>query len=290
MTTTYISNRIARSLASRAKKYCTSLRAGVKTVRSQLRKARRPQFFIFILGCQRSGTTLLERIFRQDMNSAVFGEFSELSIDAQRTVWRPLDEIKRIFDNQKYEYAVARPLFESDRAAEIVAYFRPSVAVWVYRDFRYVVNSMLNKWQGEFFNISRKVEADSSNRWRLEETYQDIKREAIELNGWDNSIKELYALYWLRRNQILFEESLSTNHQVLILDYTMLVSRPKACIDKIIKSAGGRGVWNGFATDAKPENATKQINVSLSAPVATRCEELMVRLNELGQRDFGGIC
>lgn len=290
MTITYISRRIVRSLTYRVKKYRTSLRSGVKTARSQFRQKTRPQFFVFILGCQRSGTTLLERIFRHDFNSAVFGEFCELAIDSQRTVWKPLGEVKQILDVQNFDYAVARPLFESDRAAEIIAFFQPSAAVWVFRDFRYVVNSMINKWGAEFFNISRRVEANENDIWRLETLYQDIKKEAMDLTGADNRIEDLYALYWLKRNQIVFDESLKTNRRVLVLDYVKLVSEPKQCVDKIIRTAGGSGVWDGFVTDADRKNATKKIAIELSANIETKCDQMIARLNEIGQRDFGAVC
>jgi len=143
--------RISCSIAARKQTYQRKTWAWIKRSRLKFWHLGRAKYKIWILGCQRSGTTLLERIFRSDLDSVVFGEFSELTIDAKKTVWKSFQGVEDTINAQNSRYAVARPLFESDRAAEILHAFPDSIAVWVFRDPRYVVNSMINKWGEDFF-------------------------------------------------------------------------------------------------------------------------------------------
>src|SRR5262245_46083021 len=64
------------------------------------RAADRPKV-LFIVGCQRSGTTLMTRLFDADFDCRVFEEHSELASDAADAGIRlkPLPEVAAIINN-----------------------------------------------------------------------------------------------------------------------------------------------------------------------------------------------
>lgn len=278
--------KIPKSLAARKKTYQRNIWATLKHFRKKYLRLGNPAYYIWIFGCQRSGTTLLERIFRSDLDSAVFGEFSELAILPKRTVLKDLPEVGIALGSCNARYAVVRPLFESDRAAEILNHFPQSIAVWMIRDPRYVVNSMINKWGDNFFEISRSVEAGSDGKWRLERLYESIKTEAKQITGGKESIEDIYALYWYRRNLSIYEAGLNENARILFLNYDQLVNEPKKCIDRIIKQAQGKGVWRYFYTDASPVSMSRNIILTMSPEVEKRCYRLYAELCDLNNRDF----
>ena len=278
--------RIPRSLAIRKKTYSVRAWAALKHQRKRLKDLGNPQFYIWILGCQRSGTTLLERIFRQDLDSEVFGEFSRLTLGPDKTSLKPFKEVRKKLEGSNAHYCVIRPLFESDRAQEILDFFQPSVAVWMFREPLFVVNSMLNKWGDQFFNISRCVETGLDGKWRLESLYQDIKDEAKQLALNNGNIHDLYALYWLKRNEIVLQPGFQLNKSILLLDYGRLVREPRKWVDTIMKRAGNRGVWKYFSTDAHQGSMNRQINLRLSPEIQERCNALYDKLCTLGKRDF----
>jgi hypothetical protein len=274
--------RIRRSIRARRKTYSNRLRARYKIIRKSYKKLGNPAHYIWIMGCQRSGTTHLERIFRSDLNSEVFGEFSELSISPEVTVWKPLPEIDETLSFCNARYAVARPLFESDRAHEIMEFFPRSSTVWLYRDYYDVVDSMINKWGDKFFKISQKCESDENGSWRFGTVLQQIEKEA----GLDATIQDKYALYWLIRNEIIFSDTLVMNPRLLCLNYKQLVTNPKYCIDVIMKRSGLTTVWRGFKTDSHTKSLNKNISFSISPELSGRCQAMLTRLQQLSKDHF----
>jgi hypothetical protein len=275
--------KVYRSFMGRKKTYKTKAWAFVKQWRMKYLTVGKPEFLLLILGCQRSGTTLLERIFRTDLDAVVFGEYCELTIASDRTVWQPLDRVKAKIEGCNAKYSVAKPLFESDRACELLEFFPTALVLWVFREPPLVVNSMKNKWGNDFFEISRRVESDQQGNWRGESLFEEIERETA---GRNPSIDERYALFWKKRNEIAFAAELGQNDRVLFLNYETLVKHPEQCIEIIMKKAGGAGVWRFFSTDANQDSLRKSHSLSISDETLGECAILFGKLNELSFRDF----
>ena len=116
---------------------------------------------------------------------------------------------------------------------------------------------MINKWGDRFFETSRRVESDINGNWRLEGLYESIKAEAKEKTGTDNNIEDLYALYWLKRNEIIDKQC----KKILFLNYSKLVTAPKHCVEIIMNHAGASGVWKYFRTDAHTSSLRRNITI-----------------------------
>jgi hypothetical protein len=266
--------RILKSFRGRRKVYLSKKSQKLKDAYQKNNDLGNPMFVIWIFGCQRSGTTLMERMFRNDLRSVVFGEFSQLTISPDRSVLLPLIKVKKKLSSQKARYAVVRPLFESDRARELLDSVPSSTAVWLFRDYKQVVTSMLNKWGADFFEISEKVESDNNGNWRLQHIIDEIKN---KVNCTEN-IPDLYSLYWYKRNRIFFEEDLEPK-RVLCLNYTQLVNHPSYCMETILNNAGDH-LWNNFSTDVNTDSASKIVSISISKDIAKKCDELYEKLVE----------
>lgn len=241
-----------------------------------------PQAVIWIFGCQRSGTTFLERIFRQDLNSVVFGEFSQLTIDPNRTVLSDSNSIRKIIQAQNAKYAVVRPLFESDRAMELLDLFPNSVGVWLFRDCPHVVDSMLRKWGSRFFEISKRNESDEDDNWRLEEKVRSIQSQARQIAA-DDPLADVYARYWLLRNQIPFDLSLITDKRFLFIDYSQLVSDPETSAKRILQRVGVNELWKRFKTDAQISRIDRPVKPEISDEALRQSEQLFQKLAKLAQ-------
>jgi hypothetical protein len=269
----HLTSRVDHSLRSRYKKFLVDQRARLKHYRARFMILGSPRAVIWIFGCQRSGTTFLENTFRHDLDSAVFGEFSPLTIDPRKTVLSDLDAVFHIVQSQNARYAVIRPLFESDRAIELLNLFPGSVGIWLYRDCPHVVDSMIRKWEGRFFEISRRVESDSQGIWRLEEMTRSIEEEARRAVDGDPTA-EIYARYWLARNRIPFTASLAHDPRMKFLSYRDLILEPGSSIESIMRKAGFPGVWKDFKLDVRTSSLDKPVRQPISGDTLARCEEL----------------
>ncbi|MBH07771.1 MAG: hypothetical protein CMP71_01550 [Flavobacteriales bacterium] len=202
----------------------------IKKLRVRFFKIGPPKKIIWIFGCQRSGTTFLQKIFEKDLNSKVHGEFSILTIGENKTMLKDKLEIKKIIENQNGKYIVIRSLFESDNAIELLDIFSNSIGVWVFRKSEEVVNSMIEKWNSKFFDISKKVESDLNGDWRIK---KDLK---FILDKFDeNNLAESYGKYWALRNSIAIDKKYFDDDRFVFIDYESLSKKPKNEVSRIFK-------------------------------------------------------
>src|SRR6266567_7917084 len=69
---------------------------------------------VLILGCQRSGTTLMLDLFREDLRTATFSELSVLSGRGEGGIrLRPLPEVRAHVERLRAPVAVLKPIVES---------------------------------------------------------------------------------------------------------------------------------------------------------------------------------
>src|SRR5215208_4031686 len=95
-----------------------------------------PRSILFIVGCQRSGTSIMQIVFRHDMNTRIFGEFSELSSNDRKSGIRlnSLELVEKEFTKVKAPFIVTKPLVESQNIRQLLDYFHNSKAVWLFRN------------------------------------------------------------------------------------------------------------------------------------------------------------
>jgi hypothetical protein len=243
----------------------------------------RPKATVFIFGCQRSGTTHLERLFRSDPRSVVFGEFSPLSIAPDKTVWPPLDDLRRRIQTSEGGYAVVRSLLASHRAGEALDSLPGARAVWVFRDPEEVVASMLRKWRGGFEAISRRVESDADGRWELEQLWNGLHAKVAVLSeapaGSEGRLRDLYAIYWHARNASYFAQGFENDARIRLLDYRTLLERPAVSVGALTEAIGVGAASVSFPLKTERIHA-KSTGRSryLSPEVKVMCDALIERL------------
>lgn len=246
-----------------------------------------PEATLFIFGCQRSGTTHLERLLRADPRSVVFGEFSTLSIDPEKTVWLPLPELRHRLETAGGDYAVARSLLASHRAAETLDAVPGSRAVWMFRRADEVVSSMLRKWKGGFEEISRRVESDAAGKWELAPLWQALHKKVAEIStadpGSEARLRDLYGLYWHARNAAFFDLGLENEPRIRLLDYQTLLTRPSESVRDLTGAIGIGPPQFAFPLKTGRVNPRMPKPDFFSPPVRSLCDTLHARLSAVEQ-------
>lgn len=237
---------------------------------------------LFIIGCQRSGTTLMTDIFERDFATRVYGEYSKLSSHnrSRKIRLKPLHLVKEEIDKAKVPLVVVKPLVETQNTLKLLSYFDNSKALWMYRDYRAVALSRLQHWgMRNGINGLRAIVQNAPHNWRSENVSEQTRQIALnhfseEMNPYDAA-----ALFWLARNRLFFELNLDNHPDVMMCKYEDLVTRPKKIMRDLYKFVGCEYPSDEILADVHAESKQKSQSIELCPEVDQLCRELFKKLD-----------
>jgi hypothetical protein len=237
---------------------------------------------LIILGCQRSGTSLIYWIFERDLNTKIYREKSRLnSRDPKGLRLNPYHVVLREFSRYRRKLIVFKPLAESQNANTLLSRISKSRILWMYRHYNDVAASNLKAF-GRYNGIADllPIVQNQKNNWRCQnmssKTQSIIRRNfSSKMNPFDAA-----ALFWYTRNQLFFEKKLDLHDDVLLCRYEDLVKCPETVMKIIYCFVGCRYPGNRIIKGIHSESVGKGRSVSLSPHIADLCEELLSRLNK----------
>lgn len=244
------------------------------------------QQILMIIGCQRSGTSLINRIFARDFNISVYRESSRLSSnDSTQTGHFKLrlnsfQALESDLVKDKSPTIVLKPLVETQNILRLLDYFPQSKALWMYRGYKDVVNSFLNKFS---LNVGiRNIKAivdGNTGFWYSESIPHPVRSTLIEFYRDDIQPADAIALFWYVRNSFFFELELHLNPRVMMCKYEHMVSYPNQFINYIYSFLGKRfrprNTWeiNSYSVD-------KGKSLDLSGDIQDLCDGLLCKLDQ----------
>src|SRR5688572_17488650 len=234
---------------------------------------------LFILGCQRSGTTLMQQIFDADLDAKVYGEFSDITLTARtpNLRLRPLAEVKSIIERTAARLVVAKPIAETQNALQLLECFPGAKALFLYRHYASVASSNLKLFvRLNGINNLRPILDDEPGDWRSENVPADVR--ALEAKHFraDMNPHDAAALFWYVRNRFYFDLGLDRNPAVLALRYEDLLRDPAGTIDAIYGFVGAPPSRRGVAL-VRPERGNR--GIELSAAIEELCTGMLRRLD-----------
>lgn len=238
---------------------------------------------LFIIGCQRSGTTLLTEIFENDIKVKVYGESSKLSsIDKYKLKLDSLILVKREIDKNNVRNIVCKPLVETQNIEKLLNYFNDSKGLWVYRDYKDVASSNLNKFGiRNGINNLRAVINKESNNWRSELVSLNTLNVVRKYYSEDMIPHDAAALFWYVRNVLFFELNLQENKRIRMCKYNDFVIDPLRHMKDIYSFTKFEFNNENITSKAKVHSLSigKGQKVMLSHEINALCENLMNRLD-----------
>jgi hypothetical protein len=244
---------------------------------------------IFINGCQRSGSTLLGRIFNRDYRTSVFEEKSSITSDDK--IELRLNEYSKVlneFNLKKGSIIVAKPLVESQNLLELLTYFPNSYSVWIYRDYKDVALSNEVKFgTHNGFDDLNFILKQHNNNWRYEktskETFNLIKKYS------QSSITNLDAccLFWYSRNIHFIEKEYNLNKRILLLNYNNLIQHPEQSLKRIYDLIEAQPPKNNLIKDVKSGSIGKAKDIIIHQEINTICNNLYTKLSAMENERSG---
>lgn len=244
---------------------------------------------LFILGSQRSGTSILSSVLGELSECRHFPETNALinsndKMESGQSIrLKDFDEVSMIFDSTDInkKLIVAKPLVESQNALKMLNYFDDLSILWVYRNYLDVVASNIKKWERpkaeEYF---RPILNKSQGNWRSENLTNNCYKTFYDFYDPEMTSADATALFWLIRNLLFFEQNLESNSNVELVNYEKLVSENgylqnklnKLEIDLLIKEEKHK---------FNQKSIEKGSGIILNKELATACEDIYVKLRNM---------
>jgi hypothetical protein len=239
---------------------------------------------LFIVGCQRSGTSLMNRVFTKDLNISVYRERSQLSSkDPKRIRLNLYKEVDKEFQKNKASYIIVKPLVETQNILQLLEYFSNSKALWMYRNYKDFVQSHMRRFHTNVGIDSLKaiVEREPGN-WRSESVSEYVYTLVDKYYKEDMNPHDASALFWLSRNQLFFDLSLDTNPHIFMCRYEDLVQYPERMVQEIYKFMGAKlPNRKNLLREINTFSLGKGSTIMLSPDIEEICQSLLKRMNSV---------
>lgn len=236
---------------------------------------------LFIIGCQRSGTTLMLKIFENDVNTKAYKELSRLSSkDKHKLRLNPLPLVKKDIQKVKPGFIILKPLVESQNILELLQYFTASKALWMYRNYKDVALSNL-----KLFGIKNGINdlrpiVENEENWVSEKASKQVREVILHYFSENMNPYDAAVLFWYARNSLYFELGLDQNKDVLICKYEDLVKFPDRVIKTIYKNLNQSYPGDKIYKEIYATSLQKGEDVKLSEEIDLLAQELLDKLNK----------
>jgi hypothetical protein len=236
---------------------------------------------LLVLGCQRSGTTLMTEFFEADPHAKVYPEHSSLSAQdrSDRLRLASLDRVAAALHGSRFDRIVLKPLVESQRATELLDAIEGARALWMFRDWRDVARSNLARFgRGNGVRNLRFIFERYKDDWRAEALPDEVVQVVIDAFSEEMRPYDAAALFWWVRNQHFFLQELGRDPRVRMCRYEDLVSDPAEEMRRIYTFMGERLPGDlGFARVSKGSLGLGS-EIDVSPEIAELCDEMQRRL------------
>jgi len=180
---------------------------------------------IFVLGNQRSGTSMLMRVFHRHTNTLVFDEHRNNPAFENYCI-RSTAEIQSLIERARFPIVSFKPICDSHLVGELNSAFPSARIIWIYRNYADVSYSTLRKFENPTRAIRLVCTNQTGGGWFQDGVSPQISKVLKKVYQPDMSDTDLTCLVWWARNQILIESGLIGAQNVIILKYEALVSQP----------------------------------------------------------------
>lgn len=234
---------------------------------------------VSIVGCPRSGTTMLLNVLERDRRSRVYHEWDSRLFDSSLRLREP-EVVSRTFRQDRNHLVITKPLLDSQWTDRFLQTYQQAHAVWIYRHYSATAQSNLGFFgQANGKRNLRSILRGDDGDWRTERMSPETRDTIRSLAGPESSDEDAAALFWFARNSYYFDQQLNAEPRAFLCKYENIVENPVDSIGAIYDAIGvsrpSPGVTSGIH-----RNAGRGSGIRLSESVESACQELWLRLED----------
>ena len=276
------------AILDRTRLVARRLRTDVAHAARELRRWRAgdtpgPDSVLVVLGCQRSGTTLMTEILAADPDAKVYPEHSSLSASDRQSHLRlgSYATVARRIAKSRHPLVVLKPLVESQHAGTLLDAIPGARGLWMFRHYADVTRSNLARF-GRHNGIRnlRSIAQRREHDWRSEAVSEEVAQVVSRFFSETMNPYDAAAIFWWARNALFFEQRLGDREDVRTCRYEELVADPEGVMRGIYDFANRSWPDNPILTRVCDSSVGRGRNVDLSHEVRKLCEEMLARLEQ----------
>jgi hypothetical protein len=238
---------------------------------------------VFVVGSQRSGTTMLLNVLGKSAKCRIYHE-SNNSPAYDYCRLRSNETVKSLIQNSYQPIVVFKPVLDSQHTDQLLDLCPNAKAIWMYRDYRDVVNSAVKKWQGDqkdiMYGIAAGIQRDPKHhQYAISDRMSDQTVSFVKkLCHPGMSPEDGAALFWYVRNLIYFDLGLEKDPRVLLVRYEDLVTKPQEYFSRILDFIGCP-FDQKYVGDIRDTSVNKNAAPTINEDVERHCREMAQRLD-----------
>jgi hypothetical protein len=233
---------------------------------------RRP---VFLTGVQRSGTNMMMETLEWHPATQVFHEEDPRAFRHFQMLSEAI--VDRLIAASPADRVVFKALCEAERIRRLLEDRPTAQAVWVFRDWRDVVNSILARWPGERNEIDELARGRDTGSWRSRGVTATSRRLLRSLWRPELDDAAVNVLFWLVRNQLLFEQGLQDEARVTLVNYDDVVTDPQPQLARLCAFLD-IPLTARLTQIANPGRIRKKSAPEVPADIAAAADEMLARL------------
>jgi len=283
-------NPIRRQVNRAARYIDRAVQRGWKRCAQTFNPASGPAQPRFVFGCQRSGTTMLVRTLDRSPDLWLYNEYHRAAFD-DRLRLRSFGVIDRLIERCRASQVLFKPLCDNQRADRLLEAFPAAKAIWIYRDYRDAVNSMIRLWGDDMLELVQRVASGEScgtidpadhlfsqTGWIGARLSEGVLEGVTSRCRPDLTRHEGAALFWYLRTQYYYGLQLHRNPQVMLVRYEDLVQRPTECFRRVYDHLE-LPFDEAHLRSVSPESVGKERFPAIDPKIASWCAGLLARLD-----------
>ncbi len=235
---------------------------------------------IFIMGCGRSGTSMMVRMFEFDDRIETLAENNPR---IQHNYMLVKEKIETIIDNCKVPIIVTKPILNSFEAHNLLTNHQNLKIVWIQRDYKDMASSSLIKFGPVVSDyIKDLVQSKRGNNWLSygipDKTLKILRGlDTINLNHHD-----WMCLVWWSVNRTIIIDRLYQRDRFVLIQYEKLVLDPIPVINSLYKKFG-LSCNSKISKYIHPSSIGKGKNIFIQPAIQNLCDQLTEELKSVSQ-------